>query len=96
MNDQALTTVRGIVVPDEWDPGGDVDGVAIVTYSEEKIPVVINAMSRKLLPMMHKRVIVKGILHEYGGSVAIEVTEITIDDAPLPEKSPLGFLSTAK
>ena len=91
MNDQNLTTIRGIVIPDEWDPGKGVDGVAIATYSEEKIPVWINPMGRRLLLLLHKRVIVRGILHEYGSSVAVDVKEIQIDDSPLPDMSPTRY-----
>jgi hypothetical protein len=83
MENPALTTIRGIVIPDEWDSKGRAYGVAIATYDEEKIPVLINSVGRQLFPLLRQRVIVKGILHEYGASASIDVKEIVIDRSPL-------------
>jgi 5S rRNA maturation endonuclease (ribonuclease M5) len=66
-----LTTVRGLVIPVDWDDKGNVIATAISTHLEEEYLVDQNAWGEALLAFLRQRVKVSGsiILKEDGKKV---------------------------
>ena len=55
-----LTTVRGLVIPVDWDEKGNVTATAISTHLEEEFLVDQNAWGEALLAFLRQRVKVSG------------------------------------
>jgi len=66
-----LTTVRGLVIPVDWDDKGNVTATAISTHLEEEYLVEQNAWGEALLAFLRQRVKVSGslVLKEDGKKV---------------------------
>ncbi len=66
-----LTTVRGLVIPVDWDDKGNVTATAISTHLEEEFLVDQNAWGEALLAFLRQRVKVSGsiVLKEDGKKV---------------------------
>jgi 5S rRNA maturation endonuclease (ribonuclease M5) len=64
----SLTTVRGLVIPVDWDDKGNVIATAISTHLEEEYLVEQNAWGEALLAFLRQRVKVSGsiVLKEDG------------------------------
>jgi hypothetical protein len=64
----SLTTVRGLVIPVDWDDKGNVTATAISTHLEEEYLVDQNAWGEALLAFLRQRVKVSGsiVLKEDG------------------------------
>jgi hypothetical protein len=56
----SLTTVRGLVIPVDWDDKGNVTATAISTHLEEEYLVDQNAWGEALLAFLRQRVKVSG------------------------------------
>jgi len=67
----SLTTVRGLVVPVDWDDKGNVTATAISTHLEEEYLVDQNVRGEALLAFLRERVKVSGsiVLKEDGKKV---------------------------
>jgi hypothetical protein len=65
------TTVRGLVIPVDWDEKGNVTATAISTHLEEEFLVDQNAWGEALLAFLRQRVKVSGsvVLKEDGKKV---------------------------
>jgi hypothetical protein len=74
-NATIATTVRGLVIPVDWDEKGNVTATAISTHLEEEFLVDQNAWGEALLAFLRQRVKVSGsvVLKEDGKKV------ITVD-----------------
>jgi hypothetical protein len=70
-NESSLTTIRGLVVPVDWDEKGNVTATAISTYFEDEYLVDQNAWGEALLAFLRQRVKVSGSLiqNENGQSI---------------------------
>ncbi|UCG20651.1 MAG: hypothetical protein JSU80_13175 [Deltaproteobacteria bacterium] len=55
-----LTTLRGLVIPVDWDDKGNVTATAISTHLEEEYLVDQNAWGEALLAFLRQRVKVSG------------------------------------
>jgi hypothetical protein len=66
-----LTTIRGLVIPVDWDDKGNVTATAISTHLEEEFVVDQNAWGEALLAFLRQRVKVSGsvVLKEDGKKV---------------------------
>jgi hypothetical protein len=66
-----LTTLRGLVIPVDWDDKGNVTATAISTHLEEEYLVDQNAWGEALLAFLRQRVKVSGsiVLKEAGKKV---------------------------
>jgi hypothetical protein len=66
-----LTTLRGLVIPVDWDDKGNVTATAISTHLEEEYLVDQNAWGEALLAFLRQRVKVSGsiVLKEDGKKV---------------------------
>ncbi|MDH3559242.1 MAG: hypothetical protein OES18_25660 [Deltaproteobacteria bacterium] len=60
----SLTTVRGLVVPVDWDDKGNVTATAISTHLEEEYLVDQNVRGEALLAFLRERVKVRGLVME--------------------------------
>ncbi len=56
----SLTTVRGLVIPVDWDDKGNVTATAISTHLEEEFLVDQDAWGEALLAFLRQRVKVSG------------------------------------
>ena len=67
----SLKTVRGLVIPVDWDDKGNVTATAISTHLEEEYLVEQNAWGEALLAFLRQRVKVSGsvVLRESGKKV---------------------------
>jgi len=70
-DESILTTVRGLVIPVDWDDKGNVTATAISTHLEEEYLVEQNAWGEALLAFLRQRVKVSGslVLKEDGKKV---------------------------
>ena len=70
-NESSLATIRGLVVPVDWDEKGNVTATAISTYFEEEYLVDQNAWGEALLAFLRQRVKVSGsiIQNENGKNI---------------------------
>jgi hypothetical protein len=79
MHTDSITTVRGIVVPADWDDQGRVLKLAIVTFFEDRVMVVPDARGMSLISCLRKTVRVDGILRTQGNLREIEVQDYAVD-----------------
>ncbi|MBU2547921.1 MAG: hypothetical protein KKB20_05905 [Proteobacteria bacterium] len=52
--------IRGLVIPYEWDPAGNLVGVAISTYDENEYIVEMSDLARDLMGWLRLEVVVEG------------------------------------
>ena len=70
--------IKGIVLPVEWDEGGNTIKVAIFTANEEVYLVGENANSTSLLSLLQREVDARGLLREETGQKVINVERYKI------------------
>lgn len=71
-----MTTVRGIIVPVDWDDKGKVKAVAISTHHEEEFIIHRSYDLNKLLKIIHQKVEVTGTVEEKPGEKVIKVQRL--------------------
>ncbi|MCJ7687244.1 MAG: hypothetical protein MUO68_23445 [Desulfobacteraceae bacterium] len=71
-----LITIRGIVIPVDWDEKGNVVGVAISTFNEDEYLVDRNEKSAELMRFIRQEVEAHGILRRERNRQVITVKEI--------------------
>ncbi len=77
----SLTTVRGLVIPVDWDDKGNVTATAISTHLEEEYLVDQNAWGEALLAFLRQRVKVSGsVVLKAGGKKVITVKKYEVLD----------------
>jgi hypothetical protein len=73
------TTVRGLVVPVDWDEKGNVTATAISTHLEEEFLVDQNAWGEALLAFLRQRVKVSGsVVQKEDGKKVITVNRYEV------------------
>lgn len=65
--------IRGIIVPADWDPAGNVIKAAILTGDEGEYLIEENKESRQLFYLLRQEVEVRGVVREEAGSKIISV-----------------------
>jgi hypothetical protein len=55
-------TIRGLLVPVDWDEKGNITKTAVSTYFEEEYLIEKNARGEALLPFLRQRVKVVGFM----------------------------------
>ena len=55
-------TIRGLLVPFDWDEKGNITKTAVSTYFEEEYLIEKNARGEALLPFLRQRVKVVGFM----------------------------------
>lgn len=71
-----MTTIRGIVVPVDWDHEGNPSSVAIATQTEEEYLVSKDLKGKELLFLIREEVEVTGTVNEIAGIKIICLTDI--------------------
>ena len=69
----ALITIKGIVIPNEWTQNGHVVAVSILTLSEEEYLVENDHRGRELLHCLRQQVEATGMVTEEAGCKSIAV-----------------------
>lgn len=59
-----LTTLRGLILPVEWDERGTISSIAVSTNSEEEYLVDENPLADELLAFVRLRAKVRGFVRE--------------------------------
>jgi len=62
-----LTTVKGIVVPVNWDEKGNVVAAAISTHDEDEYLIDSNYKGKELLDLLQEEVQATGLVRELDG-----------------------------
>ncbi len=71
--DEKPITIRGLVIPVDWDEKGNVVGVAISTFDENEYLVDRDEESEGLLSIIREEVQVSGIFREEKGKKRFRV-----------------------
>jgi len=66
-------SIKGILIPVDWDDKGNVIKAAILTANEEEYIVEENEKGEKLLGLMRQVVEIKGVVREEAGRKIITV-----------------------
>lgn len=80
MKKPSKTTVRGIVIPETWNDTGEVETLAIVTYTEKKYLVADNPTAKRLKKLLRYRVIAEGVVTESAEMNRIDVEHFQRDN----------------
>lgn len=74
-------TIRGIIIPTEWNNRGEAVRVAIVTYDEDSYLVVDNEFGKTLAARLRERIIAKGRVNTSVTFKEIEIIQFSINQA---------------
>jgi len=64
MDSNGLTTIRGLILPSDWDDRGNVIATCITTYFEEEYFIDQNPRGEELLAFVRQRVKASGIVRD--------------------------------
>jgi hypothetical protein len=70
-----LITIRGLIIPVDWDDGGKATAVAASTFEEEEYLLDYSKKIDRLLSLIHKEVEVTGYVREKNGKKTMTVKE---------------------
>ena len=73
--DNNLVTIRGIVIPADWDEKGNVVAVAVSTYDEVEYLIENHEKEKELKAVIREEVEVRGILREEKNRLIIKIKE---------------------
>lgn len=59
-NSNVQITLKGLIVPAQWDKNGDILGIAIAGSDETEYPVLMDNIGRNLMMFMHEVVDIIG------------------------------------
>jgi 5S rRNA maturation endonuclease (ribonuclease M5) len=69
-----IITLRGIVIPVDWDEEGEVIAAALSTHNEEEYLIDHDHMGRKLMEYIHNEVEVRGVVRKKNNKKTITIT----------------------
>jgi hypothetical protein len=81
--DHKQITIRGIIVPSEWDDTGNVTSISISTFNEDEYLVDKDSISKKLQYYMREGVEASGFVREEEGIKRIKINRYRIKNMPL-------------
>jgi len=81
--DQKQITIRGLIVPSEWDDTGNVISISISAFNEDEYLIDKDSVSKKLLSYMREGVEVSGFVREEEGIKRIKIKKYRIKNMPL-------------
>jgi 5S rRNA maturation endonuclease (ribonuclease M5) len=73
-----LTTVRGVVIPVDWDESGNAISVAISSHDENEYHVNKDETGKQLLGLTQEEVEVSGVVREKEDKRLISVKEYSV------------------
>ena len=78
-------TIRGIILPDEWDKDGNITSIGIETMDEEDYIIFLNKMGKELLSFIDHKVEATGTVKEMYGDYIFAVKRYSLlkDDEKL-------------
>jgi len=71
-----LTTIRGLVIPVEWDDEGNILNLGISTYDEDEYWIEMDQRMKQMISILRKEVEVTGLVAENEGRKKIVVKKI--------------------
>lgn len=71
-----LITLRGLVIPVEWDEDGNIRNLAISTYDEDEYWIEMDHVINRMISILRKEVEVTGLIDETDGRKKIIVKSI--------------------
>ena len=70
-------TVKGILLPSEWDESGDVIALTLFAFDEDEYRVEGNETPRELLSVLRHELLVEGYLRWEQDRKIIRITKLT-------------------
>ena len=74
--EERTITVRGILMPADWNDQGEVVGIALATNEEKEF--IIEGRTRDFAPHVRKEVEMKGIVKKRHGADVLHVTDFRV------------------
>ena len=71
-------TVHGLIIPKEWDEGGNVTAIAMSTFDEDEYLIEHDEMGERLMSFLREEIAVCGSYRVTGGRKIVRVTDYTI------------------
>jgi hypothetical protein len=72
------TSIKGIIIPAEWDKDGKIIRTAVVTFNEDRFLILNNRFSRTLFNHLRKTVTITGNVTIHGSLKMINVNQFHI------------------
>lgn len=72
-----LITIKGIIIPVDWDEKGNALALAVSTHTEEDYLVANDPKGKELLNFIREGVEVTGLVKEVAGIKIIKIKDIT-------------------
>jgi hypothetical protein len=73
-----LVTIRGIVIPADWDEKGKVIAVAVSTYDEDEYFIENLEKEKELKAVIREEVEVRGIVKEEGKKLIMKIKDYSL------------------
>ena len=70
---EGITTIKGIIIPTDWDEKGKVVAAALSTHTEDEYFIDNDLKGKELLHCIQKEVEVSGVTKENQGKKTIKV-----------------------
>jgi hypothetical protein len=75
-NKNGLVTLKGIIIPVDWDNKGNASAIAISTHGEQEYIICKDKKGKKLFNFVHDSVQVRGKIVEAAGIKAIKIDDV--------------------
>jgi hypothetical protein len=73
-------TIRGTILPAEWDADGNITSIGIGTSNEEDYLIFLNKMGEELVPFIDRKVEVEGTVKNVYGDFIFTINKYRILD----------------
>ena len=83
-----LVTIRGIVVPADWDEKGKVVAVAVSTYNEVEYFIENHEKEKGLKKVIREEVEARGIVKKEGKKLIMKVKDYRLKPSLMSERGP--------
>jgi len=75
-----LKTLKGLIVPSQWDNNGKITGIAVSCFDEEEYQILMDEIGRGLMGFLHKQVEIFGQCTGRNRTKTIRVKGFSIND----------------
>ena len=75
---EPIITVRGIVIPVDWDEKGKVIATALSTHTEDEYLIDHDYKGKELLHYIQEEVVVSGVARKHNGKKTITITKYSL------------------
>lgn len=73
---QPKVSLKGILIPSNWDENGNIISLKIASSDEKEYCVEYQDINSSLIPYLRKEIIVNGILEQRGAIAFIHVQDV--------------------